>query len=302
MADTPGPLFLVGAPRSGTSLLYKAVCLHPDTAWISNWLRRAPGVGALALLNRVAPRFPETRRRVWFGDGNAYVYAAPRSLAERLFPMPVEGEPVYRRCGVGEQAAPGAVDPGQADRLRRAFGALARYAGRPLVVSKRIANNQRVPLLVAAFPGARFVHLVRDGRAVAASLARVDWWETGQVWWYGGTPRRWREQGGDPWELCARHWVRELASIEEGLRAVPPDQQMALSYEELVGEPAATLGRVAHFAGLSASPAWTGQLGRLRYPDRTSSWRERLDPGAHSVVEAVQAACLERYGYAERAS
>jgi hypothetical protein len=31
-----GPLFLVGVPRSGTTLLYKLLCLHPDVAYISN--------------------------------------------------------------------------------------------------------------------------------------------------------------------------------------------------------------------------------------------------------------------------
>jgi len=101
------PLFIVGAPRSGTSLLYKLLCLHPRAAWISNWGRRAPGQPALAMLNRLAPRLPATRRRAWFGadGGNAYVYGRPRPLVERLFPMPVEGEPVYRRCGVGCGAA-----------------------------------------------------------------------------------------------------------------------------------------------------------------------------------------------------
>src|SRR6266542_2501848 len=116
------PLFIVGAPRSGTSLLYKLLCLHPRAAWISNWGRRAPGQPALAMLNRLAPRLPATRRRAWFGadGGNAYAY----------------------------------------------------------------------------------------------SLSRVDWWEDGVVWWYGQTPRRWREEGRDPWELCALHWVRELAAVE----------------------------------------------------------------------------------------
>src|SRR6266542_3077460 len=127
------PLFIVGAPRSGTSLLYKLLCLHPRAAWISNWGRRAPGQPALAMLNRLAPRLPATRRRAWFGadGGNAYVYGRPRPLVE-------------------------------------------------------------------AFPRARFVNLIRDGRAVAYSLSRVDWWEDGVVWWYGQTPRRWREEGRDP--------------------------------------------------------------------------------------------------------
>ena len=84
--DQSAPLFIVGAPRSGTSLLYKLLCLHPQAAWISNWSRRAPGVAAVAGFNRVALRFPATRRSVWFGSdaANAYVYGRRRALWERL--------------------------------------------------------------------------------------------------------------------------------------------------------------------------------------------------------------------------
>ena len=74
-----------------------------------------------------------------------------------------------------------------------------------------------IPALAELFPRARFVSIVRDGRAVACSLSRVHWWPDLTVWWYGGTPGRWQEEGRDPWELCARHWVRELAVLEQGL-------------------------------------------------------------------------------------
>ena len=56
-------MFLIGAARSGTTLLYKALCLRGDSAYISNWVRRAPAAPQLAVLNRVARRFPEMRRR-----------------------------------------------------------------------------------------------------------------------------------------------------------------------------------------------------------------------------------------------
>jgi Sulfotransferase family len=295
--DRPGPLFIVGAPRSGTSLLYKLLCLHPEVAWISNWSRRAPAAPAVAGLNRLARRFPATRRAVWFGgDGaNAYVYGRRRALGERLFPMPVEGEPVYRHCGIGEGPADGG--PAQAARLRRAFAGLRRWGGGRVLVSKRIANNQRIPLLAAAFPDASFVHLLRDGRAVAYSLSRVDWWEDGVVWWYGDTPRHWREQGGDPWELAAAHWVRELASIEEGLAAVPPDRRLELRYEELVRSPVAVLRRVARFAALADDPGWAGELGRLRYPDKNQAWAERLAPEVRARVETIQREELRRLGH-----
>jgi hypothetical protein len=199
-----------------------------------------PGLPAVALLNRVAPHFPATRHAVWFGavGANAYVYGKRRAPWERVFPMPIEGEPVY--------------DPAQAARLRRAFAGLQRWDGGTVLITKRIANNQRIPLLAAAFPESRFVDLIRDGRAVAYSLSRVDWWEDGVVWWYGDTPRRWRERGGDPWELAARHWVRELGSIEEELRGIAPDRRLEFRYEELVrgaspgpaaGRPLRRLGR-----------------------------------------------------------
>ncbi len=298
-SSTSAPVFILGAPRSGTSLLYKVLCLHPEAAYISNWMRRAPRVAALALLNRASPRFPRFRRTVWFGDdsANAYVYGGKRSLPARLFPMPVEGEPVFRSCGIGQGRQPGPPDPIQVACVRKTFAALRRYAGGSVVVSKRIASNQRIPLLAEAFPAARFVNLIRDGRAVAYSLSRVGWWEDDVLWWLGSTPRQWREAGRDPWELCARHWLCELASIDEGLRAVAPAQQLEVRYEELVEQPVPTLRRIGAFAGLHDDRGWSVELTRLRYPNRNDAWRERLPPEARERVEAIQHVELGRLGY-----
>ncbi len=301
--DVREPLFIVGAPRSGTSLLYKLLCLHPEAAWISNWSRRAPGIAPVAALNRLARRPTPRRRAVWFGSdaANAYVYGRQRGLWERLYPMPVEGEPVYQHCGIGQEgpAGDGHGEDRQAACLRGAFAALQRWSGGRVLISKRIANNQRIPFLADAFPHARFLHLIRDGRAVAYSLSRVDWWEDGVVWWYGDTPRRWREQGGDPWDLVATHWVRELASIEEGLGTVATDRQLELRYEALVGEPAAVLQRVARFAGLAGDAGWQAELDRLSYPNKDEAWRDRLTPEARRRVEAIQRPDLARLGHAD---
>jgi Sulfotransferase family len=300
-AEVGGPLFIVGAPRSGTSLLYKLLCLHPEAAWISNWSRRTPGIAPVAALNRLARRPSSARRLVWFGAdaANAYVYGRRRALWERLYPMPVEGEPVFRRCGIGQGPADQPVEGRQAACLRRTFADLQRWSGGRVLISKRIANNQRIPFLAAAFPAARFLHLIRDGRAVAYSLSRVDWWEDGVVWWYGDTPRRWRERGGDPWELVATHWVRELASIEEGLGAVASDRQLELRYETLVDDPAVLLQQVARFAALADDPGWRSELDRLRYPNKDEAWRGGLPPEARQRVEAIQRTDLVRLGHAD---
>jgi hypothetical protein len=210
--------------------------------------------------------------------------------------MPVEGEPLYASCGIGMDGPVG-PEGAAAEALRRSFAALRRYSSGRVVVSKRIANNRRIPFLANAFPGARFVSLVRDGRAVAYSLARVDWWEDAYLPWYGGTPRQWRERGGDPWEACALNWVHDLRDVEEGLGAVPDEAVMRLRYEELIADPLPTIRRVGGFAGLGPSDEWEMSLEGLRFPDRNEAWRTGLDAKAVETVTRVQASELEAHGY-----
>jgi hypothetical protein len=300
-ASPSPPVFLIGAARSGTSLLYKCLCLHPETAWISNWQRRAPGRPGLAVLNRLARRFPDRRREIWFGGGgNAYVYGARRAVADRLFPMPVEGEPLFAHCGVPVPAQWSPVpDDADLEALRRHVAAIVRRSGGRVFVNKRIGHNWRIPVLRAAFPDARFVEIVRDGRAVAYSLSRVDWWDDSDLPWLGGgTPRQWCKAGLNAWDLCALNWVAELDAIADGLRPVPGEQRLHLCYEDFVAAPVETLEQVAAFAGLSPDPAWRGEIGALHYPDRNESWRSRLDPHLVRQIEADQAEKLKEHGYA----
>lgn len=294
-------LFLIGAPRSGTSLLYKTLCLHPDAAWISNWVRKYPRVPLLAALNRVSSLAPGLRRRVWFGsDSNAYVYGGRRSLGERVFPMPVEGEPVFARSGIPDidGGLPSLPRADQVRALRSAFAAIRRFGGGRLFVNKRIANNRRIPLLLEAFPAARFLEIVRDGRAVAYSLSRVDWWPDSVVWWNGTTPRQWAARGLDPWELCARSWVEEVHAIDEGMAAVPSGQRLTIAYEAFLEDPSAAFEAIAAFCGLGPHPRWRRHLSQLHFPNRNEAWRRRLDPSEVATIERIQADTLVRYGYA----
>jgi hypothetical protein len=286
----------VGAPRSGTSLLYKALCLHADAAYISNWLRKFPRIPVLAALNRAPRRFPQARRRSWFSaTSNAYVHSTKRSIDRRLFPSPAEGEPFFTACGIGLEP-PFTMGDAEQAALRKAVARVRRFGGGSVFVNKRIANNRRIPLLVEAFPEARFVNIVRDGRSVAASLARVDWWEDSLVWWYGGTPRHWVADGGDPWDICARNWVEELAVIETGLSGVPASSVLNLRYEDLVAAPLTTFRRVAQFAGLSGDPVWETHLEDLII-EAADTWRRGLSHDALKRIEVVQADALELHGY-----
>jgi hypothetical protein len=292
------PLFLVGPARSGTSLLYKIFCMHPQASYVCNWLARYPSFTRLAALNRLPRTRPELQRSVWFGqDGaNAYVYGRRRPLRERMFPMPVEGEPLFAACGIPDRGEP-RYPARSADALRSAVGKIDAASGGSIFVNKRIANIRRIPFLAETFPNARFVSLVRDGRAVALSLSTVDWWPTHHVASYGGTPTEWAAAGGDPWELCARNWVEELEAMEEGLARVAPSRILRLTYEQLVAEPIRELDRIAAFGGFGDDATWHERVAALSFPDRNERWRATLDPEALATIERVQELTLKEYGY-----
>ncbi len=63
------PIFILGPPRSGTSLLYKTLAVHPDLAWFNRNFKRLPEWPRLARF-LTAVRSPMCHRsRVWFGTG-----------------------------------------------------------------------------------------------------------------------------------------------------------------------------------------------------------------------------------------
>jgi hypothetical protein len=296
-----GPLFLLGAPRSGTTLVYKMLCLHPDTAWISNWNRVFPALPPVSALNRIAGHLPGARHRAWFAeDSNAYVYDGnSRRLSQRLVPTPVEGEPLYRRAGLGEAEIKCAEDfpPAAVDELRKTFRAIQRYSGGEFFVNKRVANNRRIPLLAEAFPSARFLEIVRDGRSVAQSLPNVDWWPHSRIWWNGVTPEEWAAGGGDPWELCARSWVEELKVTSRGLHSVAPSRVMKVGYEDFVAQPLQMLEEIKRFAGLPDSDEWLRAAQRCRCRPCEANWRFNLPPGVIATIESIQSDMLRLHGY-----
>lgn len=112
----PVPLFIVGMPRSGTTLLEQIVSAGPDVQ----------GLGELNFVRQYGLELATGQRP-----------ASPQALQEF------------------------------ASRYLAAVAPLA--AGRPWVVDKMPSNFQFVPLICAALPQARILHIHRDARAVCWS-------------------------------------------------------------------------------------------------------------------------------------
>ncbi len=299
-AEGEDVLFIVGAGRSGTTLLYKSLCLHPDIAWISNYLAKFPGSGFWPLLNRTTKLFPGFRRRAWFG-ANSNAYFNRRNVLLKTIPTPVEGEAVFSRCGIPVFPDPDwKISAQQVDCLRQTFDRIKRAQGAKLVMSKRTANNRRIPQLLNAFPEAKLLYIIRDGRATAVSMLRAPWWQDHKVWWLDGkTPRQWAYESKErnPLELAARNWVEEIKEIEKGLVSVPEQQIMHVRYEELIENAADIWSAVESFLDVSRCPEWIDEVSSLTLTDQNKNWMSTLSTEEKEILERVQSELLAQLGY-----
>lgn len=143
MTDTShDPIFVLGLPRSGTTLLRMMLDSHPDIMC---------GPEAPWIAGRGRDRHPHLKAVVEFMVKNRWGAVAGFS-------------------GVDEDIVYAAVGQFIEDILNAA----AREHGKTRWAEKTPENMVAVPFLARAFPQGRFIHLIRDGRDVALSTIRMD--------------------------------------------------------------------------------------------------------------------------------
>lgn len=277
----PAP-FVVGVSRSGTTLLRLMLDAHPELA-IPAETRFLPAVIDLieagAGASEVAEAIIEDER---FGDFGL--------LGDAL------------RSRVGESH-----DPAPADAVRAFFELYAAAHGKSRWGDKSPPYVLAIEAIASLLPEAVFIHLIRDGRDVAASLLKRDW----------GMRRA---------AVIARRWCDEVSAGRRDGNRLGPGRYLELRYETLVIEPEATLRLVCDATGLGFDPAMLnshlGAAGRLAElgdlpggrsaaerttqftgvldpisSARVGSWRRTLDPADLASFEAIAGPLLAELGY-----
>jgi hypothetical protein len=225
----------------------------------------------LRTVRHVFPRGSGSLRRRFgpLDDRIVFVIGSPRSgttfIGRALGSLPrfVElGEVAPLKAAIPElaQLAPDQAAP----RLRRVVVLAGRLglAGGLRGVEHTPENAFVAEALAAAFPQARFVHPVRDGRDVATSLLERGWLSA---------ERAGADDAGAPFGPSARFWVEpdrrdEFAAASDARRAAwawrryveaaraVPERTIELRYERLVERPAETARALAEFLGVEPTP------------------------------------------------
>lgn len=289
----PTFVFVLGTGRCGSSLVHEVLARHPDVGFVSNIddrLRAQVPVGWVAPLYRRLPTRFTQKGRVRIAPSEGY----------RILDVTVSrGISSPARDLVAADAT-----PWLSARFRAFFERQARAQGGLAFVHK-FTGWPRARFIDAVLPTARFVHVIRDGRAVANSLLQMPWWRGYRGpdgWGWGPLPERYEKE----WEaadrsfpvLAAIQWKLLMDEFEVARRSIPADRWLDVRFEDFLQDPVERTRELLTFGGLT----WTDAFGRnFRHhafdTTRTDAFRRDLGPADVQQIEDVLGEHLERLGY-----
>jgi len=275
---------------------------HPDIGFISNVDAYIPlnlkGQWNNRLYRRVPTQLKQRdrmglnliQRRFHFGPSEAY------NLFNR------EVSPLFSRPWRDLTADD--VTPWLASRFRRFFEERATAQRKPLFVHK-YTGWPRADFIHAIIPDAKFLHVIRDGRAVASSLVQRPHWP-GYLgpwgWGHGPLPeeleKEWEASGHSFVVLAALDWKLTMDAFEVARTKVPPDQWMDMRYEDFIDRPRESVRDILEFGHLP----WTDKFekGFAKYhfsKSRMAGYQRDLTSAQLEQVERVLGDHLSQLGY-----
>ena len=189
--------------------------------------------------------------------------------------------------------------------LRDALGAVV-TARRSRLVAK-FTGWGRVGFLAEIVPEARFIHIVRDGRAVANSLVTVDWW-----WgWRGPQNWRWGPLDGRNQAVWDRHdcsflalagiqWNVILEALHRSLDTLSDDRFTEVRYEDLCADPLKEMRRLMAFCDIDWPTHLSAYLERRVFTNGNAKYRTDLSPAQQDILHDVMKPYLAHYGYLDK--
>jgi hypothetical protein len=281
------PIFIIGCGRSGSTLLHKMLCAHPDLAWFSNFTTRFDRLHILASLSNLYP----LRLR----------YNLPPILAKGI-PKPSEG---YRLWDIAKPVQNSPSDPplskGDAgteekNRISEIINYHLKYQGRTRFINKNTRNTRRIRFLDSIFPDSLFIHILRDPRASVASLMKVYWWPELKIWNQDlVTPQAWIHQGKDPVTLAVNLWRDETRFVLDNQRNLK-DRLIRIRYEDLITSVKDILEEIINFCDLSWNNRFEKLVNKFEVNDMNYKYKSELTQNQICTIKKETGAILEDMG------
>src|SRR5215218_1994673 len=227
-------VFLIGTGRCGSTLVHELLACHPGVGFISNLEDRVPGVPPIArrsanALYRRAPASLRGTKGFRYAPSEAY-----RALAREVSSTITEPS--------RDLLAADAI-PWLAGRFQAFFASRAAAQRTPVFLHK-FTGWPRAGFIAAVLPEARFINVVRDGRAVVASGLKTPWWRGHrgpEQWPWGPLPpeyaAEWEASGRSFVLLAGLGWKLLMDAYASARDLVPADRWLDVRFEDVLADP-----------------------------------------------------------------
>jgi hypothetical protein len=283
------PIFIVGIGRSGTTIIHSMLSEHPNVAWLSGICRRNP---------------EKRLRNRWLMQAIDYPFVG--KYLKRRFKQQenyefweyyCKGFSVPCRDLVAED-----VTEKTKQTLRRVFGDMLTAKRLRLLI--KITGWPRVGFLHEIFEDSKFIHIVRDGRAVANSRIDLPWWDGWQgPWNWKRGPlcstymQEWERYNRSFVALAGIEWKMCLDAMEAARQCLSKDNFLEIQYEDFCDGPLRVMKEITDFCELAWTSEFEARLQTYTVKSANNKWSEGLTEGQKRVLHDVTRPYLEKYGY-----
>jgi len=251
------PIFIIGCPRSGTSLLYQILRLHSEVAYITPVTNVVFGKKKFFFEKPYMVNFLH-----FIIDKLPYKYVPNRykgphdgSLYLKNLPETNEGHRIWRCFHKNKDHHYLNED----DVSEEFFNYLIDFViyhleifNKERFLSKNPQYSLGIKFLNKIFPDSLFVHIVRDGRAVVNSILKRRRESRGEAFWWGAKPPNWRElEKLSILKQISMQWLTIINIIEADVKeTINLERYYLIKYENLVNNPKAEIEKLLEFLEL----------------------------------------------------
>ena len=290
MIDNIKPIIIVGTGRCGSTVFHHLLSKHPKLAWL-------PG----ALCGRF-PHKPELQN--FFNRGLDYPILG-KVLEERI--KPGECYPFWEYHCKGFSApyrdlVASDVTEKTKRRVRTTMSDITTEQRDRLLL--KITGWPRIGFLSEIFEGAKFIHVVRDGRAVVNSQLDVyfwNGWRGPENWTWGDLPPAYKEEwdsyGQSFVVLAAIQWKILMGAMEAAKASIDKNSFLELKYEDLCSDPLDTFRTAIEFCELEWTAGFERELRKQKLKNTNDKFRQDLTTEQQRNLEEVLGDYLRRYDY-----
>ncbi len=296
------PIFVMGTGRCGLTPLMDVIAYHKDLAWPSQYLNRPYLTNKLylAYLSRIAD---------W------RIFNSSKKHTSYFFPKHSEATILYNSCfnGFSSPYRDLRVDDvtfNASRKFKMMTETIIKYQDKRRFITE-YSGWSRIRFLKKIFPKAVFIHVVRDGRAVANSLINVDYWNGwgGTSKWLWGQPPKEYEELLDEYDysflaLAAIQWKMTLNNIRSTSKILDGDNFLEVRYEDLVKSPSDIAEKCLKFLNLDTDcRIFKNNLKVAKIFDanntkfRIKPWGESLDDNQIDMLNKMLEEELRNYDY-----